>query len=99
MAALRLMGISRASVVRAVTLEAALVAGIGSLLGVGMGYLSSAIVNWHYRGVYRTPLAFSIVTPDVVLLAVVLSLALGVGAGLLAAMRLVRTRPLELFGR
>jgi putative ABC transport system permease protein len=98
-AALRLMGISRASVVRAVTLEAALVAGIGSLLGVGMGYLSSAIVNWHYRGVYRTPLAFSIVTPGVVWLAVALSLVLGVGAGLLAAMRLVRTRPLELFGR
>ncbi|HEY0996878.1 MAG TPA: FtsX-like permease family protein [Gemmatimonadaceae bacterium] len=98
-AALRLMGISRGSVVRAVTLEAALVAGIGSLLGVGMGYLSSAIVNWHYRGVYRTPLAFSIVTPGVVTLAVGLSLVLGIGAGLLAAMRLVRTRPLELFGR
>ena len=98
-AALRLMGISRGSVVRSVTLEAALIATAGSLLGVGIGYLASTLVNWHYRGVYRTPLAFSIVTPDVVLLAVMLSLVLGIGAGLLASMRLVSVRPLELFGR
>jgi putative ABC transport system permease protein len=56
-------------------------------------------VNVHYQGVYRTPLRFAIVTPDTVFLAVALSLVLGVGAGVLAARRLVRTPPLELFGR
>jgi ABC-type antimicrobial peptide transport system permease subunit len=49
--------------------------------------------------VYRTSLRFTIVTPDIILLAVALSLVLGVGAGLLASLRLVRTPPLELFGR
>jgi putative ABC transport system permease protein len=98
-AALRLIGISRASVTRSVVIEAALVAILGSVLGTGLGWLTSAIVNAHYQGVYRTPLRFSIVTPGTVLLAVTLSLVLGIGAGLLAARRLVRTPPLELFGR
>ena len=98
-AALRLMGVSRASVVRAVVLEAALVAVVGSACGVFIGWAISGIVNVHYQGVYRTPLRFSIVTPDIVLFAVALSLALGLVAGALAALRLVRTPPLALFGR
>jgi putative ABC transport system permease protein len=72
---------------------------LGSALGVALGWVSSAIVNWHYRGVYRTALAFSVVTGDVLAFAVALSLALGIVAGLLAALRLVRTPPLVLFGR
>ena len=98
-AALRLMGISASTVVRSIVLEAAFVAILGSLLGAALGSVSSAIVNWHYRGVYRTPLAFSVVTGDVLALAVGLSLVLGVVAGVLAAVRLVRVHPLVLFGR
>jgi hypothetical protein len=48
---------------------------------------------------YRTPLEFSIVTAPVVVFAVSLSLVLGIGAGLLASVRLARTPPLQLFGR
>ena len=95
-AALRLMGISTRSIIRSVMVEAALVAGVGSLAGVGIGWLGSVIINWHYRGVYRTPLAFAVVTPAIVALAVALSLALGLIAGFLAAQRLVRMPPLEL---
>src|SRR5919204_1260847 len=69
-AALRLMGISRASVVRAVVLEAALTAVLGSLLGAAIGWVTSGIVNAYYQSLYRTPLKFSIVTGDIVLLAV-----------------------------
>lgn len=98
-AALRLIGISRASVTRSVVIEAGLVAVLGSVLGTALGGLAATIVNVHYQGVYRTPLRFAIVTPGTVLLAVTLSLVLGIGAGLLAARRLVRTPPLELFGR
>ena len=98
-AALRLMGISARTVVRSVVLEAAAIAVLGSIAGVGVGALASVLVNRHYQAVYRTPLRFSIVTGDIVLLAVVLSLALGIGAGWLAARRLVRTPPLALFGR
>jgi putative ABC transport system permease protein len=98
-AALRLMGISRRSVVRSVVLEAAIVALLGSLLGALVGWGASAIVNAHYQAVYRTPLVFSLVTPRIVFFAVALSVVLGVVAGWLAALRLVRTPPLALFGR
>ncbi|HEY9227800.1 MAG TPA: FtsX-like permease family protein [Gemmatimonadaceae bacterium] len=95
-AALRLMGISARSIVRSVMVEAAMVAVIGSAMGVGLGWLSARIINWHYRDVYRTPLAFAAVTPDIVLLAVSLSLLLGLVAGYVAAQRLVRVPALEL---
>jgi putative ABC transport system permease protein len=98
-AALRLMGISRWSVVRSIIIEAAVVAVLGSMLGVVLGWVVSFFVNWHYQALYRTPLYFSIITPPIVSLAVSLSLVLGVGAGVLASMRLVRTPPLALFGR
>ena len=95
-AALRLMGISAATIVRSIVLEAALIAAAGSAVGVGVGALGGAIVNWHYRGVYRTPLAFAIVTPGIVAFAVALSIVLGVAAGWLAAKRLVSLPPLAL---
>ena len=95
-AALRLMGISAGSIVRSVMVEAAFVAVAGSAVGVAMGWASSLIINWHYRGVYRTPLAFAVVTPEIVTLAVALSLVLGLVAGFVAAQRLVRMSALEL---
>ena len=98
-AALRLVGISRHSVFRAVVLEAALVALLGSALGVVIGWLTSAAVNRYYQAFYRTPLRFSIITGDIVAFAVLLSLGLGIAAGAVAALRLVRTPPLTLLGR
>ncbi len=98
-AALKLIGCSRRTIVGSVVLEAAAIAVLGSLLGVVVGGTASWLVNRHYQSVYRTPLRFSIVTVDIVLVAVALSLVLGIVAGWLAARRLVRTPPLALFGR
>jgi putative ABC transport system permease protein len=95
-AALRLMGISAPSIVRSVMVEAALVAVVGSVVGVALGWIAAQLINWHYRAVYRTPLAFALVTPNIVGLAISLSLVLGLAAGLLAAQRLVRMPALEL---
>lgn len=95
-AALRLMGISARSIVRSVMVEAALVAVAGSALGVALGWVAARLINWHYRAVYRTPLAFAFVTPNIVVLAITLSLVLGLAAGLLAAQRLVHLPALEL---
>jgi putative ABC transport system permease protein len=95
-AALRLIGISAGSIVRSVMVEAALVAVVGSAIGVVIGWASSLFINWHYRAVYRTPLAFAVVTPGIVLLAVSLSLVLGLIAGFAAAQRLVHMPALEL---
>jgi putative ABC transport system permease protein len=98
-AALRLIGCRERTIVGSVVLEAAAIAVLGSLAGVAVGAAASWIVNRHYQAVYRTPLRFSIVTVDIVLLAVALSVALGLLAGWLAARRLVRVPPLALFGR
>ena len=95
-AALRLMGISARSIVRSVMVEAALVALVGSVVGVLIGWAAAQVINWHYRGVYRTPLAFAVVTPNIVAFAVALSVMLGLAAGFLAAHRLVRVPALEL---
>ena len=98
-AALRLMGISRRTVVATVVLEATLVAALGSALGMAIGWVMSLVVNLYYQGVYRTPLEFAVVTPDIVVFSVALSLILGAVAGYLAALRLVRMPPLALLGR
>jgi putative ABC transport system permease protein len=98
-AALRLMGISRYTVVLSVVAEAALLALVGSALGIALSYIASQFINWYYQGVYRTPLYFSLITTPILTLAVVLSLVLGIGAGLLASLRLARTPPISLFGR
>jgi putative ABC transport system permease protein len=93
------MGISAGSVTRTVVVEAAAVAVLGSIAGVGVGAMASWIVNRYYQAAYRTPLRFAIVTGDIVLFAVAVSLVLGIVAGWLAARRLVRMPPLALFGR
>lgn len=98
-AALRLMGISRSSVIQSIVIEAGLVAVLGSVLGVLLGWGTSLFVNSHYQAMYRTPLEFSILTGSIIAFAVSLSLLLGIAAGLAASWRLVRTPPLTLFGR
>jgi putative ABC transport system permease protein len=98
-AAMRLMGISRGTVVRTVMLESSFVALLGSVFGIGLGFATATFVNAHYQIVYRTPLKFAIITPSTVAYSVLLSLILGIGAGALAARRLARTPPLTLFGR
>ena len=98
-AALRLMGISQATVVRAIVIEAAFVSLLGCTVGAVIGWVASLLVNSRYQAVYRTPLTFALVTPGILLFATSLSLVLGIGAGALAARRLVRTPPLTLLGR
>ena len=98
-AALRLLGISRSSIIMSIIIEAALVSVLGSALGVVLGWVTSLVVNWHYQALYRTPLEFAIVTPPIIAVSVGLSLVLGAAAGVLASVRLARTPPLVLLGR
>ena len=98
-AVMRFVGVRRRTIFGALVLESALVAAAGSVLGVGLAYAASAATNAYYRRLFDTPLRFSLVTPDIVAFGVALSLVLGVGAGALAALRLVRTRPMVLWGR
>ena len=98
-AALRMMGISPQTIVRSVAIEAGIIALLGSLAGVVFGIIVARLVNWHFQGVHRTSLAFTLVTTETILFACGLSVVLGVGVGWLAARRLVRTPTLALLGR
>ena len=98
-AVLRFTGISRRTVFRALVLEAAVIALAGSAIGVGLAAVASTAVNAYYQRAFNTTLIFSQFTVETVLLAVALSVVLGLGAGALAAWRMVRLAPVELWGR
>jgi putative ABC transport system permease protein len=98
-AVMRFVGIRRRTIFLALLLEAAVVAVLGSVLGVAIAWASSAATNLYYQRFFDTKLVFSLLTPDIVRFSVLLSLALGLAAGALAAWRLVRTKPMVLWGR
>jgi len=98
-AVMRFVGVRRRTIFAALLLEACLVAAIGSVLGAGLAVVAGAATNAYYQRLFQTRLVFSLVTPGIVGFSVALSLALGLGAGALAAWRLVRTSPMALWGR
>jgi putative ABC transport system permease protein len=98
-AIMRFIGVRRRTIFGALLLEASLVAVLGSIAGSGLAYLAGAATNAYYRRFFDTPLTFSLITPDIVLFSIALSLALGILAGALAAWRLAHTRPVVLWGR
>ena len=98
-AVMRFVGVRRRTIFGALVLEAALIAVAGSVLGIGLALIAGAATNAYYRRFFDTGLTFSLITPDIVVFSVALSLALGLAAGAAAAWRLVRTRPMVLWGR
>jgi putative ABC transport system permease protein len=98
-AVLRFTGISRRTVFRSLLLEAMVIAVVGAMIGTGLAALASAVVNWYYQRSFATALIFSLLQWRTILFAIVLSIVLGLGAGALAAWRLVRTPPLALWRR
>jgi putative ABC transport system permease protein len=98
-AVMRFTGISRRTIFGALLLEAILVAALGSVMGVALAAAASAVTNAYYQRFFDTALVFSVITGGIVRFSVLLSLGLGLAAGSLAAWRLVRTRPLVLWGR
>jgi putative ABC transport system permease protein len=97
--ALRLLGISRRTVVRAVLAIATVVAALGGLLGIGLGALAIAVINPLAQARYDTDLVFARATPGVLVLAVAAAVAMGVLSGVAVAARIARARPLEQVGR
>lgn len=98
-AVMRFVGVRRRTIFGALLLEAALVAALGSVAGTGLGYLAGVATNAYYRRFFDTALTFSLITPEIVIFSLALSLALGLIAGALAAWRLVHTPALVLWGR
>ncbi|HET7427262.1 MAG TPA: ABC transporter permease [Gemmatimonadales bacterium] len=98
-AVMRFVGVRRRTIFGALLLEATLVAVIGAGLGTVLAVVAGAATNAYYRRFFDTTLTFSLITPEIVLFSVALSLALGIVAGAAAAWRLVHTRPMVLWGR
>ena len=98
-AVMRFVGVRRRVIFLALLIEASLIALAGSVVGVAIAIAGGMITNAYYRRLFDTPLVFSLITPRIVLLSVTLALVLGLGAGALAAWRLVRTPALALWGR
>jgi putative ABC transport system permease protein len=98
-AVLRFTGISRRTIWLALVLEAAVVSLCGSVLGTVVALVASTAVNGYYQRAFDTALIFSEVTLGTLAFAVGLSVVLGLGAGALAALRLVRTAPVDLWSR
>jgi putative ABC transport system permease protein len=98
-AVMRMIGISRATILRAFVLETCLVAVVGSGLGTGLAWVAGLITNAVYQRRFETTLVFSFLTPQVVATGALLSLGLGVIVGALASLRLVHANPLSLWRR
>ncbi len=98
-AVMRFVGVRRRTIFGALLLEAALIAGAGSALGITFAYAAGAATNAYYQRFFSTRLIFSLITPDIVLFGVALSLTLGIAAGAIASWRLTHTRPMVLWGR
>ena len=80
-AVMRFVGVRRRTIFGALLLEAALVAVAGSLVGTALAFAAGAATNAYYRRFFDTALTFSLITPDIVLFSVALSLALGARGG------------------
>jgi putative ABC transport system permease protein len=98
-AVMRFIGVSGRTIFAALLLEAALIATLGSAVGIVLAWIAGMVTNAYYQRFFDTALIFSRITPAIVFFGVALSLVLGVLAGGAAAWRLVRTRPLVLWGR
>lgn len=98
-AALRLVGVSRRSLLGWIVAEAALISVLGGALGIGVGHAASDVINRVYQRAYDTSLVFSLVTADTVRTVLVLAVVLGLGAGLTAGLHLLSLDPLEEIGR
>jgi putative ABC transport system permease protein len=92
LAALRLLGISRRTILASLTLEALAIAALGAAAGVAFGRVASSGINAYFTRYYQTDLVFSRVSADVVWTAIALALPIGVGAAAFAAWRLLRRR-------
>ena len=97
--ALRLIGIRRRSLLLFLCAEAVAIAFLGSLAGLGLGWAGAAGVNAYYRHFYGTTLTFAAVTPEVAWTALLLGAGFGLAAGIVVALRVVRTPALTLLGR
>jgi putative ABC transport system permease protein len=96
---LRLLGISRRSLLTAVVVEGLIVAALGAVFGIVIAVAGQGIVNRIFQARYDTALVFVRVTPSIALRSIAFAVPLGVLAGFAASWTLLRRDVLSLFRR
>ena len=96
---LRLIGISRRSLLAAVLVEGLFIAVIGAVFGIVIAIAGQGIVNRIFQARYDTTLVFVRVTPPIALRSIGVAVPLGVLAGLAASWAVLRRDVLALFRR
>ena len=96
---LRLVGISRRTLLASVAIEGLVVAAIGAAFGIVLAYVSEGLVNRVFQARYDTALVFVRVTPSIAMRAIVVAAPLGILAGIGASWTLLRREVLSIFHR
>ncbi len=96
---LRLLGLTRARILKQLFVEGALMAVGGTAAGLLFAAASQGLFNRFFQWRYDTALVFLRITPDVVLRAVLLAVPLGLAASVIASWPLLRSQPLSLLRR
>jgi putative ABC transport system permease protein len=96
---LRLVGISRRTLLLSVAIEGVLIAALGALFGILLALATEGLVNRIFQVRYDTALVFVRVTPSIALRAIVIAAPLGVLAGLGASWTLLRRDIVSILGR
>jgi len=96
---LRLVGISRRTLLASVAIEGLIVAAMGAVFGILLACVSEGLVNRVFQARYDTALVFVRVTPSIAMRAIVVAAPLGILAGIGASWTLLRREVLSIFHR
>jgi len=97
--AMRLLGISRRTLLIEVAVEGLLIAAVGAVFGTMLAFAAEGIVNRVFQARYDTTLVFVRVTGSIAMRALAIAVPLGIGAGIGASWTLLRRDILTLVGR
>ena len=96
---LRLIGISRRSIVLEILVEGIVVAIAGAIVGVLLAAVAQYGINRFFQARYDTPLVFVRVTASIVVRCLIIALPIGIVTGAAAAWTLLRQVPASLIRR
>ena len=96
---LRLVGISRRTLLASVAVEGVMIAALGAVFGVLIAFATEGLVNRIFQARYDTTLVFVRVTPSIAVRSILIAAPLGVVAGVAASWTLLRRSILSIIRR
>ncbi|HKB13160.1 MAG TPA: ABC transporter permease [Vicinamibacterales bacterium] len=96
---LRLVGISRRTLLASVAVEGVMIAALGAVFGVLIAFATEGLVNRIFQARYDTALVFVRVTPSIALRSILIAAPLGIVAGVAASWTLLRRNILSIIRR